>query len=315
MLLITAITCTGYAQYTDTVYRYYDYEWNEVDSSQHFDYIRTAKKTAEGKWHVRDYYRDTKSLQMEGMYLDDSLTIQDGKTYYYHANGTLKRECTYNKNKPVGLYREYAYNGTLIDSSRFRHTGMPFHRSFRWDNDGHILAYAEYDMQGNGTGYQTGYYTDSTISFFGKYTTGRIQDSVWNYYRTDGTLAYTETLNSGKVISWQCFDEHEQPQTDCDTASRKPSPPYNAKAYLAKNMRMPAESKVNGFAGLYRVVLTLHIDAEGKVTDVYPSLGSYSFFNDEAVRVAKTLPKMTPAWYKNRPVQSIYYIPVSFRLE
>lgn len=314
VLVLCFVFNAGYAQYTDTIYQYYDYHWNRVSEEEHFDYFRIAKRTSGNKWHVKDFYRDTKNLQMEGLFLDDSLTIQDGKTYYYYSNGNIQRECTYNKGKPVGLYREYAWNGTLTDSSRFKHTGMPFHKSFQWDDHGSIIAYAEYDMKGNGTGYRAGYFKDSVVSYFGKYTTGHLQDSTWTYYRADGSLAFTEVYDSGKVISWQCYDSAGQPQVDCDTASRLPTAAYNMKAYISKHLVFPENIKTGFRSGTFQTVLALLINEEGRIDHIYPAISSLKSIDEEAIRVARKLPKLLPARHKNRAVPSVISIPVKFKL-
>lgn len=316
-VLAVLMFVSAHAQYTDTVYQYFDGNWKKVEDPKKkpFFYFRVAKKTKDGKWHVRDYYRDVRKLQSEGICLDDSMTIQDGKWYYYYYNGQLSKECSYYKGTPVGLSRSYSIDGRLIDSTRYRHNGIKFHKSFHWDDSGRLIFYGEYDMKGKGTGYETVYYDDSTVSAFGKYATGYVKDSLWSYYRVDGTLSFTEMYDSGKLVSYQCYDEQEQPIADCDTADHMPDPGYDVYWYLGEHIKFPKEPKGNGFVGSSMVQVRFTVDVDGSIGDLSLGLGSYDYFNKEALRVVRQMPKWHPGWSKNRNVKAYYTLPVIFRIE
>src|SRR5690606_35524691 len=133
---------------------------------------RIARKTEDNKWHVRDYYRDTRMLQSERMCLDDSMTIQDGMWNYYYYKGQLKQAGAFYKNQPVGFVKSYSIIGRLLDSARYKSTGIPYHKTYTWDEAGHLRHYGEFDVTGSGEGYETAYYDDSTIYGFGKYARG-----------------------------------------------------------------------------------------------------------------------------------------------
>lgn len=77
LLFSIDLCCT--AQYTDSVFEYYDYNWKKLeDKKTPYVFYRRARKTTDGNWHVQDYYRHADVLQMEGLFLDDSMTIEDG---------------------------------------------------------------------------------------------------------------------------------------------------------------------------------------------------------------------------------------------
>lgn len=316
-LIFIFISLTASAQFTDTVYQYFNYDWERiVPKRKKYVYFRIARKTDDGRWLVQNYERASGNMLMEGIFLDDSLTIKDGRFHYYYHNGQLKSECSYNKNNLVGLYREYSFRGKLIDSSRYKHTGIPFHKSFKWDAFGRLSAYAEYDMEGNGTGYATEYYEDSTISSYGKYSTGHLKDSVWTYYRTDGSLAFSETFDNGQLTSWQCYNADGTINKDnCDTTSRAPKTEYDLFPYLGMNTRMPTEAKEGGVTGTHKVTIAFYIDKSGNITDPYVAIGSYIFFNREALRVISNMPKWEPAFNKNRYVKTYCSLPMAFSFE
>lgn len=83
--------------------------------------------------------------------------------------------------------------------------------------------------------------------------------------------------------------------------------------HLSKNIRYPAEAHTNNIQG--RVVVSVIINTEGKVTNakivqsVAPSLDA------EALRVATTMPDWTPGTKDGKPVNVKYTFPVVFRLQ
>ncbi len=83
--------------------------------------------------------------------------------------------------------------------------------------------------------------------------------------------------------------------------------------HLSKNIRYPAEAHTNNIQG--RVVVSVIINTEGKVTNakivqsVAPSLDA------EALRVTGTMPDWTPGTKDGKPVNVKYTFPVVFRLQ
>jgi antitoxin component YwqK of YwqJK toxin-antitoxin module len=302
-------------QYTDTVFQYFDKEWKQVDKNKDFTYFRIALKLPDSTWHVKDYYATGRKLQMEGIYLDDSFKVKDGKFYYYHYNGNVEKECTYNKGKYVGLYRAYSHDGVLLDSARYKSTGIPFHKAYSWDGKGNLRVYAEYDMEGKGTGYMTAWWRDSVVSEFGKYSEGHLKDSVWTYYHRNGQVSMTERFDAGKVLEYTCYDTKGNIMTDCDTAVHMPEAGYAVNVYLAKNIRMPYEAKEGALLGNNLVLIGFVVDTDGRLIDFEAQNNTYEFFIKEALRVAKMLPVWKPGRHKNRNVPTFYTQPINFRLE
>ena len=128
LLLIFAycFLCTGAkAQYTDTVVQYFNYQWKQADPQfEQHSYTRIARKTEGIAWHVKDYYAGNMQLQKEGLYINDSFTIQEGQFYYYYYNGKLQAEGNYYRGKNVGLWKSYSIDGRMTDSTRYKHTAL-----------------------------------------------------------------------------------------------------------------------------------------------------------------------------------------------
>lgn len=320
ILIILALICSvDYhcaAQYTDSVIEYYDYNWKKLeDKKTPYVFYRRARKTTEGTWHVQDYYRHASVLQMEGLFLDDSMTIQDGDFYYYHYNAAVAGTGRYHKGVKVGLWRSYGADGTLLDSTRFKSTGYPYHKSFQWDAVGRLTGYGEYDMAGSGEGFHIEYYEDSTISSYRKYTKGHLKDSIWTYYHRNGEPSMAVTYDSGRLIKFDCYNEDGTISKNCDTALHMPEPGYNVNEFLGKNIRMPRVALDVGLTGQYKVVIGFVVDLDGTITHVDIAQGSYAEFNEEALKVAKQMPKWKPARYQNRNIRTYYTLPVNFRIE
>ena len=99
-------------------------------------------------------------------------------------------------------------------------------------------------------------------------------------------------------------------------AEQSPSFPGGETAlqkYFGKNIKYPPVALRNGVEGL--VILQFVVNKEGEVSDiqVVKKLGSGT--DEEAIRVAKTLPKFTPAKQNGRPVSFRYTLPVRFGLQ
>jgi TonB family protein len=92
-----------------------------------------------------------------------------------------------------------------------------------------------------------------------------------------------------------------------------PGGPSALSDYISKNVKYPLKAEENGIQG--RVIVTLIITKEGKVTNpkivksVDPSL------DKEALRVVRTLPDWIPGRQNGKAVNVLFTIPVTFRLK
>ncbi|MBP3535981.1 MAG: M56 family metallopeptidase [Muribaculaceae bacterium] len=83
--------------------------------------------------------------------------------------------------------------------------------------------------------------------------------------------------------------------------------------FLAMNIKYPAEAVKAGTQG--RVVVSFNVLADGTVSDVKVAQSVSPELDAEAVRVAKAMPKWTPAEVDGKPVATTYAFPVAFRLQ
>lgn len=81
--------------------------------------------------------------------------------------------------------------------------------------------------------------------------------------------------------------------------------------HISKNFRYPVDAQELGLQG--RVNLMFTIDAMGKVVNIEKK-GPHYLLEDEAVRIMKKLPQMTPGVKGGKAINMSYSIPISFRL-
>lgn len=316
LLLLTGICFASFAQYSDTVVRFYDEEWHLVTNPKKTDYTYyrlAVKDKSSGAWMVKDCYANNQ-LQMEGTYKDDSLKIKNGRFYYYHPNGTIKKSIFYVDDKAVGLSKGYSQDSVLVDTARFNMQGLPIGIATKWKEDGSILFKGEYDERGSGKGYETEYFNNGSLSSFGKYSEGYIMDSTWTYYHHNGNMSLQEEYNKGLLTSCTCFDENGIVQSICDTSTVYAKSPYDPYTYLGQHTRMPDEIKFGGYGGKMVALIGFTVGLDGSVKDLVLVKESHPAINKEALRVVGTFPKWEPAKHKNRAIESYFTIPVIFML-
>lgn len=83
--------------------------------------------------------------------------------------------------------------------------------------------------------------------------------------------------------------------------------------HFSKNIRYPAEAHTNNIQG--RVVVSVIINTEGKVTNAQIVQGVAPSLDAEALRVTGTMPDWIPGTKDGKPVNVKYTFPVVFRLQ
>ena len=90
---------------------------------------------------------------------------------------------------------------------------------------------------------------------------------------------------------------------------------FNLKArqFIGKNFEFPEMAKQMGIQG--KVWVSFVIDKDGKVTNVKVDRGVDKLLDEEAIRVVRMMPKMSPAKVGGRPVKMSYTLPINARLQ
>jgi len=82
--------------------------------------------------------------------------------------------------------------------------------------------------------------------------------------------------------------------------------------FIANSIQYPKEAVKRKIAG--RVFIRIFIDKEGNVKPHSIEKGSHPYLDYEAWEVIEKLSKWKPAYYKEKPVDFIYVMPISFTL-
>lgn len=83
--------------------------------------------------------------------------------------------------------------------------------------------------------------------------------------------------------------------------------------YIAQNLRYP---NIQGDCNIQgRVIVGFTINENGILSDIKVMKSISPAFDEEAIRVVKSMPKWKPAKLNGKAVKSKYTIPVNFRIE
>lgn len=103
-------------------------------------------------------------------------------------------------------------------------------------------------------------------------------------------------------------------QTIYTSVSRLAEPTVNMKEFLEKNIKYPAEAKLNEISG--RVALQFVVEIDGTITDIQV-VGNKRLgygLEEEAIRVMKKVPKWRPAEQNGKQVRSRFVQHVFFKI-
>lgn len=83
------------------------------------------------------------------------------------------------------------------------------------------------------------------------------------------------------------------------------------RTYIKKHIRMPETARKNKLEG--RVIVLASINEQGKVTNASVFLSDDAVFNDEALRLVRSMPRFLPARKDGKAVPADMKIQVMFR--
>lgn len=139
------------------------------------------------------------------------------------------------------------------------------------------------------------------LMLFAMHTAGRAQEisSVQTIEQTDTTNAVKK-----KVAEEEIFTNVE----------KNPEFPGGAKElfkFLSKNIKYPKDCKKKGIQG--NVVVQFVVDTDGSITDVTIIKKVHPSLDEEAIRVAKAMPKWIPGMNNGKNVKVKFILPINFR--
>lgn len=130
LLILLSASFTVKAQ--DTIVKYFDSNWEEVQQ-ENANYYRKAFKNTNEIWTACDYYMDGQ-IQMSGTYKSKRLKKKNGLFVSYYKSGMKKSEGEYLNNKYNGEWRWYHKNGQISSKEKYVKDELKY--IWNWNEDG-----------------------------------------------------------------------------------------------------------------------------------------------------------------------------------
>lgn len=288
------------AVYSQTILKYYDYNWKET-SAPYARFFSKIVKTDSG-WHRSDYFlHEHNNLQMDGTYLDSACKIQNGIFYYFHPNKTLESVGHYVKGKKQGLWLSFHPNGMISDSTFYENdkiSGI----SESWYSNGY-----QKDSVTVNSGIKTwiSYFDNGAISEAGRYDSTNNPIGRWKFFYPNGNLSALETFNNGKLIERIYYDTVGKlmDTTYHDRPSSFPGGDKGWLKYLENKLIFPEQYEIVN-SDRAAVVVEFTVNESGKTEDVNIITPFYEVFNKIVIDAIRKCPKWQPAISHNRFVKN-----------
>lgn len=128
-----------------------------------------------------------------------------------------------------------------------------------------------------------------------------------------------ETVPSNNAVTTvQTFERVEVPPTypGCtgDATQKKACFNQKVRAAIGNKFDSSVASDLNLVSGVQKIMINFTVDKFGNVTNIRAK-GSHPKLEAEALKAAKSLPKMTAARQNGAPVDVVYNVPISFVVE
>lgn len=114
----------------------------------------------------------------------------------------------------------------------------------------------------------------------------------------------------------QTLPEGEDNKTWDEVVEEMPSFPGGQGAmmqFLSSNLQYPEEARLSGLQG--RVIVSFTVERDGSISNVKISRSVAPSLDNEAIRLAKSMPKWKPGKSDGHAVRVKYTIPIVFRVQ
>lgn len=271
---------------------FYTKDW-KVCPEKEAEYYRVVTLDATGKpvGAVHDYYLSG-TLQWEGAltYLDPTANDKDtvdGACTWYWPNGKKKMACNKVKNK---------LNGRLTE----------------WYEDGKLSNTTHYEM-GRKSGPSTSWYENGNKKDSVEYVNDTTHGTFITYW-PNGRMRRMDIREQGKVKSGTCWDSTGKniAYFPYEVDPVFPGGLRRLAEFIQENTNYPRKYRRREIEG--RVLVSFVVRKDGTVGDVEITKPDAERFNQEAVRVVKSIPRWTPGTQEGIPVNTRMFMPIIFKM-
>ena len=262
---------------------------------------------------VWGFYTATKKFKSREIY--NVLGMREGSFIYYHENGRVRSRGAHHGGQPLGYVISYYPHGSPQATVEYPAekgsisplSDLDFKIISYWDSVGTPLVTA-------GNGYCRCYLyseDDQYVLEEGKVVDG-LRDSVWtgmagNTIAFQEEYARSEFKGGVRYINGTArqYSSHEVP----------PSFKGGLEAlekFLGKNLTYPLFARRRGIQGQVFGMFTIAED--GSLRDFWIRKGIEPHLNEETLRVMRLSPPWNPREQRGKPVRSLQFFPVRFKL-
>ena len=241
----------------------------------------------------------------------NEMYLKHGYSKSYNYKGVLQSEGNYFYNGKQGLWLNYDSSGRLTDSIFYLNDSTYIYGYKLFKN--HLIPICHFNSYG--AGYLWELNDDSSFSYFGKYNTGYVKDSIWTYNYSNGKPASQRFYQNGTLTKVNCINEMgEIVGSNCFEVM--PQLTVSPTKYLSENIIWPKTFPPDSVKDHkpHVIVVLFAIDENGNVCDLNIIKHSFPAFNQEALRLIKAMPQWIPGRQYNKPVKVHYLLPITFKV-
>lgn len=300
---------------SDTLVYYVKNDGNIADDKGDADYVLFILPQQEINnkklYPVMAYYPNGK-LKLTAASRSRSVNLVIEGTYItYFPNGKRQSVVTAERGLPVGDELNYYPNGTLYTHIKHQ-KGKTILFECR-DSTGTVLAQ---NGNGNWIFFNNGF---DVITSSGPVKDGR-RDGEWEIvagtalYKNDGLI---KMLSEKPIAADVIVDARgiSSFPSETDYLPINSSPAYEGGAtqldkFVNDNIQYPEEDKKNNISG--QVYVVFFVEPDGATTDFKVINAPSVTLGKEALRIAKLLTGIKPAYKKNKPIRAPFVLPVYF---
>lgn len=260
--------------------------------TQHIRYFTKSFQTREPQKtnQKRIYFEEKNSIRFEDFQdekpdlkgvINGAKSLEQAEKYLWYLRSGLDMNYQTEFDPLYGDFINYRSDGTPFEAQVFR--GKHIYYSQAWNKEGHPVLI-------NGTGSRDELAKDGESRILAIF-----KDSVLE-------SSYSIRLKENDTI-YQKMDQIAAPKEGYEKFIPE----------LAKVIGYPVLAQWTGKEGL--VYISFIVDKQGKLTEIKPKSNQGYRMETKALKQLAKLPAWSPAYFQQKPVKSMYTLPIRYKLE
>ena len=292
-------------------------------------YCKITKADTGNLYLGAEYWMDG-HLRMVGQALDSEFDFKIGKATYYHKNGNKSMEGLYLSDTTTGLHYSFMNQKWECWHPNGKHSAVLYYKisdDFRSDTAYLMNSWDSSGMPEVIKGEGKYHFTDvvstvdsnnQKITFEGLVNKGRFV-GVWKGYYSNGKEYAEDTYINGTIARGVSFDRAGNKYTyegKTETDASYPGGIDGLRLFLKMNLNIIGYDAISGSGVIHSwypgVMIKAYVDFKGHIQHLEVADGLSPKYDEEAIRVAKTIKKIIPATLRGQPIDSYIYLPIDF---